>query len=254
METITHHKKRIQEVKLKSISKWENIETDITPKPTDSTRKANIKKVNILFKKVNTPDYNPVQEEQENKTKAKEYATTQSRVIAISHDIKTKAYNIPIQPNKPKIDYKKDTTEYLLINKQVRYKDITPLQILKILYAKHKITKWLYRDTVRRIKTGQQPKQKIRIMLNTYWKNQAKAQTGKNTISNLTKQQIESKRVRLKQKVNNTIYAIAIKNKPMAFSYELLRGETKRTYAMTNTIEPQQPITQQPPTSTQPTI
>jgi len=235
MATIIDHKKRIFTDRLKSISNYKNLDTDITPKPKDSDRQQAIKKVNILFTKINSPEYNAKETEQDNIKKKFLYGITESRIIAIQHDITTKAYNIPYIRTCPKIDYKKDTKEYLLINKQVRYKDITPKQILKILFTKHKITKWLYKDSVKRIQQGKPPKEKIRFMLNRYWQN-LKAQSGKNTISNLSKQATESQRVRLKQMVNNTLYNVAIKRNPKAYSIELLGGETRQSYETTNKI------------------
>ena len=140
-------------------------------------------------------------------TIAKElFYTHLSRFNNISYDI-TNIKNYSVYSNSFKnILYEKDNNTYKIINKKPRYKDISVLQILKVLLSIHKINKYDYKNSIDRIKNKKPLKDKIILFINSYYKT-IKTNSNKNTISGLTKKQ--DKRLR----INIGGYSVLIKNK-----------------------------------------
>ena len=121
--------------------------------------------------------------QQHNTTKKQQYNTNKQRITNNQHDIKNYQqpfikivysiqydnYNKPIQP---------------LINNKPRYKDISIKTILKILYSTHKITKFMYKDTIKRIQQNKNINNRIKEHINLYLST-FKSNNNKNTLSTL---------------------------------------------------------------------
>ena len=86
-------------------------------------------------------------------TKSKElYLFYKTRLKNITFDIDNiKNYEIPIN-NYSKVLYEQDKTLYKIINKKPRYKDISLFQLLKLFQKEHKISKVLFKKSIKIIK------------------------------------------------------------------------------------------------------
>ena len=141
-----------------------------------------------------------------NRNKRDLFDTNTNRLKNINYDIKNiKNYGLYICPYN-NILYKNDNNTYKIINKKPHYKDISLLQILKILYNIHKINKYDYKDSIIRIKKKKPLKNKIIMFINSYYKT-IKTNTNKNTLSALSKKQDN------RMRININHYSVLIKKR-----------------------------------------
>ena len=121
--------------------------------------------------------------QQHNTTKKQQYNTNKQRITNNQYDIK----NYQQQPLKIvySIQYDNDKQPLQpLINNKPRYKDISIKTILKILYSTHKISKFLYKDTIKRIQQNKNINNRIKEHINLYLST-FKSNNNKNTLSTL---------------------------------------------------------------------
>lgn len=118
-------------------------------------------------------------------------------------------FKLPYVANLPNIEYMPDNNQYEYINKQCTYKDVSILQILKILWQLHKISKFTYAETKRRIKNGKAPQNNVLCLINAYYSS-LKGITRKNTISALKR--YYDKRYRETITIHNIRYSVVMKN------------------------------------------
>ena len=159
--------------------------------------------------------------QQHNTTKKQQYNTNKQRITNNQYDIK----NYQQQPLKIvySIQYDNDKQPLQpLINNKPRYKDISIKTILKILYSTHKISKFLYKDTIKRIQQNKNINNRIKEHINLYLST-FKSNNNKNTLSTL--QQTKHERIningysvilkkRTSQRLNNHINKEATNEKP----------------------------------------
>lgn len=100
----------------------------------------------------------------------------------------------------------RDRTLYKHINKRFLYLDIRPIQIIKVLYAKHKISKFLYKKSIKALAGNKKIPNVVLRKINLYLST-IKSNTSKCSISAIQKQ--NDKRLRLK--FNN--HSVVIKKK-----------------------------------------
>jgi len=130
------------------------------------TRETNLLIDNSIYNNtINFNDYplfnNVIPQEHKNKiSQAKEqYIKSYKRIINLKYDIQNlNNYNVYI-PNHSKVLYNDDKNLYKIINKKPRYKDISTIQILKVLLSQHKINKYLYKSSIKIINQYQEIKQ-----------------------------------------------------------------------------------------------
>ncbi len=116
-------------------------------------------------------------------------------------------YDFKINPFQ-KLEYEQDKNKYIYINKQIRYKDISIFQVVKILYKTHKINKYMFKKTIRALKENKKIPLKVLEHINFYFKT-IKSNTSKNTITKL--KQIDDKRHFEILKINNNPYRVYTK-------------------------------------------
>ena len=93
-----------------------------------------------------------------------------------------------IAPSLPRPEYMPDATQYAALNRQTRYTDITPGQVLKLLFQEHKITKRDLKDALKRAENGKRQRGAIQAHITRYYQSM-KAKTGKwgkSTLKRLT--------------------------------------------------------------------
>jgi len=170
-----------------------------------------------------------------------------------------------------KIQYKQDSTKYLIVNKKPRYKDISINQILRILLNTDKITKGQFKHSIKAIKHNQKitdlydtndnktlnlcfkglPKTAIKDILrlffiplkdsiteqiNAYFKT-FKSNKSKNTLRGLTAQQ--DKRTRFKVTYKGQSYKILLKKyKQDIYLNQTIEQEGKTKIMNSNKINP----------------
>lgn len=77
--------------------------------------------------------------------------------------------------------------QYKHINKRFIYYDISLFQIIKVLYRKHKISKFLYKKSIRNIKNKKKIPNKVLRLVNCYYST-FKSNTSKNSIQAIGKE------------------------------------------------------------------
>jgi len=152
------------------------------------------------------------------------YKQAQQRLINIDYDIKNnKSYSFYNYPYK-KLMREQDKTSYKIINKKPIYKDISVFQILKNSYKQHKISKVLYKDSIKRIKDNKPLKDKVINIINSYYKT-IKSNSNKTSLTALKRQQDKRTRInyngysvlikkRYSDIINNHINKLSQENKP----------------------------------------
>lgn len=144
-----------------------------------------------------------------NRKKREDYNTATNRFNNVTYDLyNSHKYKQPIK-NTPKLMYANDGVLFSQINNKPRYKDYSIMQILKILYAKHKITKFMYKDSIRKAKQGKKLNNRVTERIQFYYKTLV-SHKGKTNISALERQ----------QKGNRTIningYAVLLKKRTIS--------------------------------------
>ena len=99
--------------------------------------------------------------------------------------------------------------QYKFITKNRNYKDISYLGILKHLYKQHKINRYAYKDSIRRLCNNKQLKSSIYSKIHFYLCS-IKSNSNKNTITAQTKKQPQNRRF-ITIKYQNQNYAVHIK-------------------------------------------
>ena len=101
--------------------------------------------------------------------------------------------------------------KYKIITKNRKYKDISLLGVLKTLYKRHRITKYQYKDSIKRIINHRKLKNNIKAKMQYYLFN-IRANTLKNSLSAQHKAEQQNKRfIALTYKGLN--YAVFIKKR-----------------------------------------
>lgn len=137
----------------------------------------------------------PKERQKEIHNKKNSLHITKQRLTHTQHDLKNfNSENIPI-PIKIKLLYNDNNTLFNTINNKPRYKDISPLQILKILYHKRKITRFIYKNSIKRIHNNEKLKSSVIRLISAYYTT-IKSNVSKNNISAITRK--NDKRTRLK--------------------------------------------------------
>ena len=95
---------------------------------------------------------------------------------------------------------------YKHINKRFLYLDIKPIQILKLLYAKHKISKFLFKKSIKLLANNQKLPNKVLRLINCYLST-IKSNTAKTSITAIE----HKKDRRLRLKFNN--HKVVLKKK-----------------------------------------
>ena len=115
-----------------------------------------------------------------------------------------------LKDNKDTKDIKKG---YYFIIKKANYKDISFIGILKTLYKAHKIDRYQYKDSIRRLLSRKPLKNKVYSVVHFYLST-LKSSTSKTTLTALNKQ---DKRKQYQRffivKYQNQSYAVTIKKK-----------------------------------------
>jgi len=101
----------------------------------------------------------------------------------LSYDLKTQ-YDFKAHSFLNTVQYEPDKEHYLYVNKQPQYKDVSPLQILKILLSAHRIRGHEYRENKRRIEQNRPLQNHIKRKINCYLST-LKAHSRRNTIGQL---------------------------------------------------------------------
>ena len=138
------------------------------------------------------------------KTQLIEYTTAINRLLNLEYDLKHNYLKIPYTPNKTTLIKEIDGNHYKIINKQIHYKDISINQILKILFEKHNINKFEYKNAVNKNIYSQNVKARINAYYSTI-----KTSTTKTTLKYLSKAQRQKPTIILNK--NGLPYCVTLK-------------------------------------------